>query len=126
MNGCEGCAHFRKIAQSNTSRVCHYILDTGMPRSLICKAGAECTVRTEKVEKKVKRARMHKFDFTPVEKRPLNFLDKEKVTELYEKGLKDGEIAKIVGAKITTIRAWRKRSGRPANADRGRPKKEAI
>lgn len=124
--GCDGCIYHRKIAQSNTDKVCHYILDTGRARLLICPPGDACTVRQEGEKKPPKRALQHKYDFTPSPKKPRNVLDQGRAAALYALGGKDGEIAKVLSVAVSTICAWRKRTGRAANAGRGRPPKKGA
>ena len=126
MTGCEGCVYYRKIAQSNTDKVCHYLLDTGRARLLICPPGDACTVRQEGEKKPAKRALQHKYDFTPSPKKPRNVLDQGRAAALYAHGYTDVEIGRRLGAKAGTVRAWRGRTGRSANAGRGRPPKKGA
>ncbi len=62
---CEGCSHWRPLYagtgynyKQKVARACHYILDTGHARSLICDVGEDCTVREEMTEELAAKYRM--------------------------------------------------------------------
>ena len=52
----------------------------------------------------------------PTRDHPMKY-DGERMLELYNKGLSDGEIAKDVGCTPSAVRCWRRREGHPANVN---------
>lgn len=106
--GCAGCDHWKSLGWHGGSgkarMACHYSLDTGHCRSLICPPGSQCTVRSVKGVLKQARAPMHKYDSAAsrCRKAPV-----EEFKKLYQKGLFDEQIAEQTGAARSTVANWR-------------------
>lgn len=112
--GCEGCDHWKPVGWKKKTakgpKCCHYLLDTGHCRSVICPTGLLCTVRS--VNGVIELAdRSKEYDDGNKRKRaPL-----EKYKELYQKGLYDEEIAAKTGTSRTSVGKWRRSRGLETN-----------
>lgn len=121
-SGCRGCDYWKTIGWHGGSgqarRACHYCLDTGHCRSLICGTGYDCTVRSEKGVIKLRQP-THKYDsaVTRIRVAPVR-----EFLKLYRQGLWDEEIAARTGTAVGTVGNWRRKYGFPSN--RWRQKQE--
>lgn len=113
--GCVGCDYWRTIGWHGGSgqarRACHYCLDTGHCRSLICGTGYDCTVRSEKGVIKLRQP-THKYDSAVTRLRVAPVYEFYK---LYRQGLWDEEIAARTGAATGTVVKWRLKCGLKSN-----------
>lgn len=107
---------------------CDYYGSTGLHRP--CPAGKGCTVRHQgglyrQVSPPVtpKAAREDQERKRAAKRRPPVSLDENAARRLYDKGLTDVAIGQELGVTSTCILKWRRRSGLPPNARKGRPRR---
>jgi len=119
--GCEGCID---LAYDG---LCKYNLRTGMSRG--CPPGEGCTVKTvgprPKPACQLPPRRASGWEdryWRPSKPTPsLIALGADGTARrLYAQGARDPEIARATGWSVTTVRNWRRQTGRPSNYDRQR------
>ena len=101
--GCYGCIDWAKLG---TVYVCNYSGRTGQLRSLICRHGEYCTVKSTHAKNNGENNRKGAA--------PLQW-DEGKALGIYRMGGNDAEIAAAVGTSKHAICAWRRRRALKAN-----------
>ena len=116
--GCRGCDYWRTIGWHGGSgqarRACHYSIDTGHCRSLICGTGFDCKVRSEKGVIKLRQP-THKYDSAVTKTKKLRYAPEEQFHFFYRRGLFDEEIAEKTGSARSTVAHWRQKMGHRSN-----------
>lgn len=103
VSGCAGCDDWVKCG---ATWICDYSNRHGHSRSLICRPGKYCTVKSSTRGRRKRDGKGLAWD-------------ESRAIEVYEKGGSDADIARAVGVSRQVIGAWRKRRNMPANWQSG-------
>lgn len=104
--GCEGCAYWRPTSSyEQGGNTCHYCLDAGRSRMMICGPGEMCTVRTDGPV--TGRPLAHKYDNN---RHKVDHGKTAQYMKLYSIGKTDKEIADACGVTTSSVSNWRWRN----------------
>ena len=103
ISGCSGCDDWVKCG---ATWICDYAHRHGHSRSLICRPGKYCTVKSYARGKDKRAGRGITWD-------------EARAIEVYKNGGSDADIARAVGVSRKVISAWRKRRNMPTNWNPG-------
>ena len=111
--GCEGCVHASRAGG------CDYLLHTGHSRG--CPPGEACAVKdTGQRPRRTCQLPPRRSDWDEYRRTAATYaLERDETAlRLYAAGASDPEIARATGWGVTSVRSWRRQTGRAANTKR--------